>query len=91
MFSWVRSGHSEIYQRLQKECKMTRYVAAVCDDWKVPTFRKILKRAGYEWTEVPFVAGTTSFKIVYDGDVQAVHAVLRDCERAAQKEKRKKK
>ena len=39
--------------------------AIVCDDWKLPTFKRILTEAGYKFTEHPGVTpDTVTLKVV---------------------------
>lgn len=51
----------------------------VVDDWKLPTFRKRLKKAGFDFVEVgPFTKGTTVLTIE-TADVLRLKGVLERC------------
>lgn len=46
---------------------MSKKAAIVLDTWKIETFKKILKEAGYEFEEFPGVTpDTITLKVEYD-------------------------
>lgn len=38
-------------------------VAIVIDEWKLPTFDRVLKAAGFEYEQFPFIAGALTLKV----------------------------
>lgn len=52
----------------------------VVDDWKLPVFRRRLKKAGYEYQDGgPLTADTTLLTVVTD-DMSALKKVLEQCQ-----------
>lgn len=61
--------------------------AVVCDNWKLPTFKKHLDAAGYSYTEHPgFTARATVLKVAFEW-VHKLKPVIEAAERECRKKR----
>lgn len=65
-------------------------VAIVCDNWKLPIFRKGLKEAQLQFKTVPFTKEATSIIVNYNRtprQLALIQSVARECEQKAKASK----
>ena len=55
--------------------------AIALDDWKLPTFRKILAEAGYDYTDAGGLTADTTVLTVETDDILKLKKVLERCQR----------
>jgi len=55
------------------------------DDWKLPTFRKLLTEAGYTYTEGPGLTFETSMMYVETNDLASLKTILENCQAQCRK------
>ena len=57
---------------------MSKEAGVVVDNYKLKTFRKNLKAAGFEWVEVPMTTKTTIMKVAYTAvDIDVLAGVVK--------------
>lgn len=60
--------------------------ALVVDDWKLPIFRRVLGKYGYEFEVVPYsLANQTTLVRIYTTDLEALKVVMREAADEAEK------